>query len=201
MQAQYLLNESAALLLVDIQNDFMPGGALAVTNGDEILSPLNKLMAAFAGQALPIVATRDWHPADHCSFTAQGGIWPSHCVAGTSGAGFHPGIMLPKNAHIVSKAEQQFRDAYSGFDNTQLDSWLAERGIQGLLVGGLATDYCVLHTVLDGLQAGFRVTVLTDAIRAVNLKTGDGAQAIARMASAGAQPATSARVLRAIPAA
>jgi nicotinamidase/pyrazinamidase len=175
------------LILVDVQNDFMPGGALAVVSGNEIVPPLNQLIASATPRGATMVATRDWHPADHCSFAAQGGIWPPHCVAGTPGAEFHPGLRLAEDTRIVSKADTQDRDAYSGFDGTDLGKWLSERGIQHLLVGGLATDYCVLHTVLDGLKAGFRVTLLTDAIRAVNVAADDGAKAIAQMASTGAE--------------
>ena len=181
------IDASDALLLVDVQNDFMPGGALAVADGDQIVVPLNALIQAFAARDLPIVATRDWHPADHCSFEAQGGIWPTHCVAGTSGAQFHPALALPAATRVVSKATQQDRDAYSGFDDTQLAQWLEERGVRRLLVGGLATDYCVLHTVLDGLAADFQIVVLTDGIQAVNVEPGDGAQALQRMGAAGAQ--------------
>jgi nicotinamidase/pyrazinamidase len=176
-----------ALLLVDVQDDFMPGGALAVTDGDQIVAPLNALIQAFAARDLPIVATRDWHPPDHCSFKAQGGIWPTHCVATTSGARFHPALLLPAQAHIVSKATRPDWDSYSGFDGTRLAQRLQEQGVKRLLVGGLATDYCVLHTVLDGLAAGFDIVVLTDGIRAVNVKPGDGAQALERMGAAGAQ--------------
>lgn len=183
------------LIVVDVQNDFMPGGALAVTTGDEIVPILSQLMASAAARGVTIVATRDWHPADHCSFAAQGGIWPPHCVVGTPGAEFHPALALDEDTRIVSKADTQNRDAYSGFDGTDLGTWLSQRGIQHLLVGGLATDYCVLHTVLDGLQAGFRVTLLTDAIRAVNVQAGDGAKAIQRMASAGAELARSEQFL------
>jgi nicotinamidase/pyrazinamidase len=169
-----------ALLLVDVQDDFMPGGALAVTDGDQIVAPLNALIQAFAARDLPIVATRDWHPPDHCSFKAQGGIWPTHCVATTSGARFHPALLLPAQAHIVSKATRPDWDSYSGFDGTRLAQRLQEQGVKRLLVG-------VLHTVLDGLAAGFDIVVLTDGIRAVNVKPGDGAQALERMGAAGAQ--------------
>ena len=179
--------DTDALVLVDVQNDFMPGGALAVAEGDQIVAPLNALIETFAARGLPIVATRDWHTADHCSFQDQGGIWPPHCVAESDGARFHPELMLPDDAHVVSKATTRERDAYSGFDGTELGDWLRARGVKRLLVGGLATDYCVLQTVLDGLAAGFQVTVLADAIRAVNVEPGDGARARQRMSDAGAR--------------
>jgi len=181
------LEATDALILVDVQNDFMPGGALAVPRGDEIIARLNALVAEFERRGLPVVATRDWHPANHCSFSAQGGPWPPHCVAATAGADFHRALAVSDRTRIVSKATSPERDAYSGFDHTDLAGWLQERGVERLLVGGLATDYCVLHTVLDGLSAGFAVSVLDDAIRAVNVDAGDGARAIARMRAAGAR--------------
>ncbi len=180
------LQATDALILVDMQNDFMPGGALAVASGDEIVTPLNRLAAEFERRGLPVVATRDWHPAKHCSFQDQGGPWPPHCVAATPGAEFHPALSLPKRTHLVSKATSADRDAYSGFDHTELGQWLTALNVKRLLIGGLATDYCVLHTVLDGLRAGFRVVVLEDAVRAVNVQPDDGSQALQRMRSAGA---------------
>ncbi len=181
------LEASDALVLVDVQHDFLPGGALPVPRGNEVVPHLNGYIALFRSRGLPVFATRDWHPPDHCSFKAQGGIWPTHCVAATSGAQFHPALQLPAETHIVSKATRPDWDSYSGFDGTQLAQRLQEQGVKRLLVGGLATDYCVLHTVLDGLAADFAIIVLTDGVRAVNVKPGDGAQALERMGAAGAQ--------------
>jgi len=178
-----------ALLIVDLQNDFLPGGALAVPNGDAVIAPLNAAIAAFEAKALPIIATRDWHPQDHISFAAQGGPWPPHCMAGTAGAAFTGALKLPPSAIVISKADTPEVDAYSGFQGTELAKLLREKGVKRLLVGGLATDYCVLNTVLDGLAAGFEVVLLEDAMRAVEVQPGDGAAALARMYAEGARAA------------
>lgn len=178
-----------ALLLVDVQADFLPGGSLAVPRGDEVVPVLNRYIALFRQAGLPVVATRDWHPPDHCSFRARGGPWPPHCVAGSPGAGFAPLLALPRDALIVSKATTADREAYSGFEGTGLDDSLRGAGVERLLVGGLATDYCVLHTVRDALRLGYRTVLLTDAIRAVDAGPGDGERALAGMLEAGALPA------------
>ncbi|MFL6708591.1 MAG: isochorismatase family protein [Massilia sp.] len=175
-----------ALVIVDLQNDFLPGGALAVPDGDAVIAPLNAAIAAFAARGLPIIATRDWHPAAHCSFTAQGGIWPPHCVADTNGAAFSSRLQLPASTIVLSKAATVEEDAYSGFQGTDLAHQLRDMAVQRIIVGGLATDYCVLNTVLDGLEAGFEVLLLEDAIRAVEVNAGDGAAAVARMRDGGA---------------
>lgn len=183
------LKAGDALIIVDLQHDFLPGGSLAVTDGDAVIPVLNRAIAAFSAAALPIVATRDWHPADHCSFHAQNGIWPAHCIVGTHGAAFSPALRLPETAVVVSKATSAGRDAYSGFDGTELASMLREQGVTRVFVGGLATDYCVLQTVMDALKLGFEVILLEDAIRAVNVKAGDGERAIAQMSAGGAKVA------------
>jgi nicotinamidase/pyrazinamidase len=175
-----------ALVIVDVQNDFLPGGTLAVPAGDEVIPVLNRTIDLFAHLSLPIFATRDWHPANHCSFTPQGGIWPPHCIAGSRGAEFPASLRLPDTALIQSKATTPEQDAYSGFEGTDLASLLRSRGIQRLFVGGLATDYCVLNTVLDALKQGFKVVLLEDAIRAVELRAGDGRKAIDEMVGRGA---------------
>ncbi|MBP9654657.1 MAG: isochorismatase family protein, partial [Rhodocyclaceae bacterium] len=133
-----------------------------------------------------IVATRDWHPPDHCSFRAQGGPWPPHCVAGSAGAHFATLLDLPREAHIVSKATSRDRDAYSGFEGTGLDDWLRRAGASRVFVGGLATDYCVLNTVRDALRFGYATFLLLDAVRAVDVAAGDGARAIDEMRRLGA---------------
>jgi nicotinamidase/pyrazinamidase len=180
----------AALLVVDVQRDFLPGGALAVPRGDEIVGVLNDYIALARERGMPVLASRDWHPVRHCSFREQGGPWPPHCIAHTPGADFAPGLALPPDTIVVSKATREGADAYSAFAGTGLAERLRSMGIAGLLVGGLATDYCVLNTVRDALAAGFAVTLLTDAVRAVDVRPGDGARAEAEMRSAGAVPAT-----------
>jgi nicotinamidase/pyrazinamidase len=180
-----------ALVVVDVQNDFLPGGALGVPAGDRVLAPLNHCLDAFAARHLPVFATRDWHPPDHCSFRPQGGPWPPHCVAGTDGAAFPAVLRLPPAAHVVSKARGAQEEAYSGFAGTGLEALLHAAGAHRLVVGGLATDYCVLRTVEDALARGFVVLLLRDAIAPVEAKPGDGARALARMQVAGAVPVDS----------
>jgi nicotinamidase/pyrazinamidase len=177
-----------ALLIVDVQNDFLPGGNLAVPAGDEVIPVLNRAITLFGWHALPVYATRDWHPADHCSFATQGGPWPPHCVAGTSGAAFASSLALPPAAHIVSKATTVEKDAYSGFAETDLAQQLRAQRVTRLFIGGLATDYCVLNTVRDALAQDFGVVLLLDAIRAVELNPGDGRTAINEMVVRGAEP-------------
>ncbi len=180
------LRHGDALLVVDIQRDFLPGGSLAVPHGDEVVEILNSYILAFKCRGLPVVATRDWHPAHHCSFLAQGGQWPPHCVADTDGARFAPGLDLPDDALIISKATSPNSDAYSGFEGTELDQLLCKSDIRRVFIGGLATDYCVLNTVRDALRLGYVTMLLTDAIRAVEVKPGDGSLAIAEMKQLGA---------------
>lgn len=176
-----------ALLIVDVQNDFLPGGSLAVPRGDEVVPVLNRYLELFASQGLPVYATRDWHPQHHCSFHAQGGPWPPHCIAKTSGAAFAAELQLPPAATIISKATSVGQDAYSGFEGTDLHVRLHAANIRRLFAGGLATDYCVLNTVRDALKLGYQVMLLGDAIRAVNVQSGDGARAEAEMLKLGAQ--------------
>jgi len=180
------LQSGDALIIVDVQNDFLPGGALAVPGGDQVVSPLNRCITLFTSNKLPIFATRDWHPANHCSFKSQGGPWPPHCVVGTKGAAFANGLDLPDETTIVSKADTQDKDSYSGFQGTGLHDHLRSLGIRRLFIGGLATDYCVLNTVMDALNLRYKVLLLADAARAVDLEPGDGERAIAKMESAGA---------------
>jgi len=179
-----------ALLIVDVQNDFLPGGSLAVPRGDEVAPVLNRYLQIFTAQNLPVYATRDWHPERHCSFKAQGGIWPPHCVAGTCGAEFAAALQLPPSATIVSKATTAEQDAYSGFQGTGLDAQLRAANIRRLFIGGLATDYCVLNTVRDALKLGYEVFLLADAIRAVDVQPGDGQRAEQEMLGLGARHIT-----------
>lgn len=187
-RTDFFLRAGDALVLVDVQNDFLPGGSLAVPGGDGVIPPLNGWIARFRAARLPIFATRDWHPPDHCSFQSQGGPWPAHCVADSEGAAFAPGLALPSDARVISKANRREADAYSGFAGTDLDDRLRRAGVNRLFVGGLATDYCVLNTVKDALGLGYRVQLLTDGIRAVDARPGDGARAMAEMLAAGALP-------------
>jgi nicotinamidase/pyrazinamidase len=182
------LREGDALLIVDVQRDFLPGGRLAVSRGDEVVAVLNRYLALARRGNLPVFASRDWHPPNHCSFRAQGGLWPEHCVAGTPGAELAPGMELPPDAVIISKATAAEADAYSAFAGTDLAGRLRAGQVRRLLVGGLATDYCVLNTVRDARAAGFDVLLLEDAIRAVDARPGDGARAEREMRAAGAVP-------------
>lgn len=179
-----------ALLVIDMQVDFLPGGALGVPQGDAVLAPVNRLLRLFASQGLPIYASRDWHPQNHCSFAARGGPWPPHCVAGTPGAAFSNQLDLPAAAVVVSKADTADADAYSAFNGTHLADQLRERGVRRVVVCGLATDYCVLNTVIDAREHGFAVLVVPEAMRAVDVVPGDGERALARMAALGAEPVT-----------
>ncbi len=149
---------------------------------------LNEYIDLFVRKALPIIATRDWHPVNHCSFQAQGGTWPAHCVANTHGAEFAAELRLPPDTTLISKAATPEQDAYSGFQGTDLDAVLRSLGVRRLFIGGLATDYCVLNTVVDALEQQYHVFLLTDAIRAVNLQPGDGARAEQTMIEKGALP-------------
>ncbi len=176
-----------ALIVVDVQNDFCPGGALAVTDGDKVIDPINELSKQFEADGLPIIFTRDWHPANHLSFKENGGIWPPHCIAGTPGAAFHPNLYFPSVAFLVSKATEPDMEAYSGFQGTGLASWLRQIDVDELVVAGLATDYCVKNTVIDAIKLGFKVTLALNAIKAVNVNPTDGETAINEMKSLGVQ--------------
>ena len=173
-----------ALIVVDVQRDFCPGGALPVPQGDQVISAINRLLALADWLT---VATRDWHPADHCSFQTQGGIWPPHCVAGTDGAAFHPALDEQRIGHVVSKATTRDAEAYSGFQGTDLAALLASQGVRRAFVCGLATEYCVKATALDARQAGLDVVVIDDAIRGVEVRPGDCAGAIKAMRAAGVE--------------
>ena len=196
MQQSVFVQAGDALIIVDVQNDFLTGGSLAVPHGDEVLPVLNGYIALFRQAQLPIVATRDWHPPEHGSFQAQGGPWPPHCVAGSRGAGFAVLLELPCESIIISKATAADRDAYSGFEGTELDALLRKAGVARVFVGGLATDYCVLNTVRDALRLGYATVLLTDAVRAVDVQAGDGERAINEMLRGGAVAATLTQIRR-----
>jgi nicotinamidase/pyrazinamidase len=176
-----------ALIVVDVQNDFCPGGSLGVTNGDKVVAPLNKLMTEFLDRGEPVFKTRDWHPAQTKHFKAYGGTWPVHCVQGTRGAEFHTDLLDDPRITIISKGTDEGVDGYSGFDGTNLASLLREEKVEELWVGGLATDYCVKQTVLDGLREGFAVKALADVMRPVNEYPQDGREAIEEMRAGGAE--------------
>jgi nicotinamidase-related amidase len=173
-----------ALVIVDYQNDFNPGGALAVAGGDEIAVHINKLAASDRCEF--VVATRDWHPPDHASFAEQGGPWPVHCVAGSPGAELHPALDAAQVDVIVDKGRDRETEGYSGFEGTDLASILRERHVEHLTIVGLATDYCVKNTALDALREGFSVTVDSNAVRGVDVHEGDSEHALAELRAAGA---------------
>jgi nicotinamidase-related amidase len=188
--------QHAALILVDIQNDFCPGGALAVNEGDQIVPIVNRLMSRFP----LVISTQDWHPPDHVSFRERGGPWPPHCVQGTRGAELHPDLKTDTIAHYFHKASSPDTDDYSEFAGKDergrtLDQVLRDPGTRKLYVVGLATDYCVLETVLDGLKLGYEVFAVRDAMRAVNVNSADGEQALKKMSDSGATLVTSDEVL------
>lgn len=172
-----------ALVIVDFQNDFTPGGALAVPHGDEIAGRVEELLGS--GRFDLVVATRDWHPADHGSFTAQGGIWPEHCVAGTPGAELHEGLDRARVAVVVDKGQDPATEGYSGFQATTLEQVLRERGIDRITVVGLATDYCVRQTALDALELGFAVEVDRAGVRGIDAQPGDVERALAEIVERG----------------
>jgi nicotinamidase/pyrazinamidase len=179
-------NTKQALIVVDVQNDFCPGGTLAVPHGDEVVAPLNKLIDEFLDRGDPVYKSRDWHPRTTKHFAAYGGTWPVHCVQNTRGAQFHPALRDDPRIKVISKGQGD-ADGYSAFDDTDLGSQLRKAGIQELVVGGLATDYCVKNTVLDAVDRGFKVKAVKDAMRPVELQPGDGERAIEEMRAAGAE--------------
>ncbi len=184
-----------ALLIVDVQNDFCPGGSLAVPDGDKIIPALNRYIKIFFKKKFPVFASRDWHPEQTRHFKRFGGQWLQHCIQNTKGAGFHRRLKLPRKAIIISKGMDPEKDSYSAFqavdrNGTKLSALLRIWGIEELYVGGLATDYCVKYSVLDALKSGFKVYLLTDAIKGVNIKPGDSDDAIAEMINSGVKKMT-----------
>jgi len=174
-----------ALVVVDPQIDFFPGGALPVADGDAILPTVNLALRVFSDAGLPIFVTRDWHPADHCSFTAQGGPWPEHCVKGTAGAELHADLELPPIFSVVQKATTSDREAYSDFEGTGLDEVLRTQKIERVVVCGLALEYCVRAACLDAIKAGLDAVLLSDGTRAVEVQPGDGERTLAELRAAG----------------
>ena len=178
-------NKKRALIVVDVQNDFCPGGTLAVAEGDKVVAPLNELIDEFLAAGEPVYESRDWHPAQTKHFTAFGGTWPVHFVQNTSGAEFHPGLRQDPRITVISKGLGD-TDCYSAFDETDLAAQLKRQGVEEVWIGGLATDYCVKNTVLDALKNGFEVKALENAMRAVEVNAGDGERALQEMREAGA---------------
>ena len=181
-----------ALLIVDVQNDFCPAGALAVPQGDSIVPVINKYIRYFTGKKLPILATRDWHPVKTVHFKDFGGVWPVHCIQNTPGAAFHPDLKLPKDAILLYKGMDPQGDSYSSFFAQDLSgqyllNLLQRMGISEIYICGLATDYCVKFTALDALKYKFKVRVLIDAIKGVNLKPDDSEKALNKIIKMGAK--------------
>src|SRR5579884_385294 len=180
-----------ALIVVDVQNDFLPGGALAVPGGGRVIEPINRIMPRFSY----VVGTRDWHPREHPHFIEHGGPWPYHCLQDTAGAQFAAKLDTSRFDEVVNKSAARHTHGYSAFDDTDLAQRLRARGVARVFVAGLATDYCVRATALAALDGGFEVTVITDAIAAVNVKCTDEADALREMASRGIRFATTDQLL------
>jgi nicotinamidase/pyrazinamidase len=192
LSKSYTIKDSDALLVTDIQIDFLPGGALPIADGDEIIPVINAYIRRFNDDGAHVLASRDWHPASHTSFKAQGGPWPPHCIQDTEGAKFSPKLKLPGNTLVISKATDPNREAYSAFDGTNLANELQKLGVNRLFVCGLATDYCVLNTVIDARKFGYETIVLLDATLGINVQPGDVDRAIKTMLESGAQQSTTA---------
>lgn len=190
------LKSKKALVIVDLQNDFCPGGTIPVKDGNQIIRPINDLIAAFEDEDMPVVFTRDWHPRDHSSFQVRGGPWPPHCVQGTCGAELHPDLMVPHKSIIIIKGSERDRDAYSGFQGTDLVNLLRELGVKQLFVAGLATEYCVKETTLDALRNGFETSVIGDCISGV--KPATSSKAVRLMQERGARVTSSSEILEAM---
>jgi nicotinamidase/pyrazinamidase len=190
LSKNYDLANSDALLITDVQIDFLPGGSLSVPDADELIPAINDYIRLFKDTQAHVIATRDWHPPNHVSFKAQGGPWPPHCVQETRGARFSTDLKLPNHTVVISKATDAQQEAYSAFDSTNLDEELRQLGVKRLFIAGLATDYCVLHTVLDACKLGFQTVVLMDATLGINVKSGDVDRAVESMLKNGATQAT-----------
>lgn len=186
------MDNGSGLVIVDLQNDFCPGGALAVPDGDTIVAAVNRAISLFTAQRLPVIASRDWHPEKTAHFRQFGGLWPPHCIQGTHGAEFHPGLLLPRDAIIISKGNDPARDDYSAFhardaQGRQLAEILETLKVCRIHVCGLATDYCVKETVMEGVRRFFEVTLLIDGVKGVDLTPGDSENALAEMRSHGVE--------------
>ncbi|WP_024821994.1 MULTISPECIES: bifunctional nicotinamidase/pyrazinamidase [Aminobacterium] len=186
-----LLTIGDALIVVDVQQDFCEGGSLAVRGANSIISVINSLVQLAQNRKIPVFFSRDWHPSDHISFKKQGGLWPPHCVQEEKGAAFHPGLIVPDTAFIIDKGTCCEKDAYSAFEGTDLLEKLHAQSIRRIFVCGLATDYCVKSTALDGLSHGFDVYLVTDGMKGVNVKEDDSCKALEELKAKGARLVTS----------
>jgi nicotinamidase/pyrazinamidase len=174
-----------ALLVVDVQNDFCSGGALPVPDGEAVVPVLNRWVASAVAGGATVCASRDWHPPRHVSFRERGGPWPPHCVRHTPGAALHPDLILPADVLVVDKGVRPDRDNYSAFDGSGLGDRFRAAKVRRVWVGGLALDYCVLATTLDGVKEGFETHLILRATRPVEVWPGDGDRAVERMRAAG----------------
>jgi len=188
-EMKFRINEDDALIVVDVQRDFCPGGALPVPGCNQIIRILNRYIDMFREVKAKVFVTRDWHPPNHVSFKAYGGLWPPHCVQRSRGAEFHPELRLPPSARLISKATVASIESYSGFDGTELEKDLRKERVKRVFIGGLATDYCVKNTVLDALKLGFEAVLLVDALAGIDQKRGDSEKAIQEMIKHGAKTA------------
>ena len=179
--------KDTALIIVDVQNDFCKGGPLEVKNGEEVITGLNEIINKFYTEDTPVYATKDWHPLDHCSFEINGGLWPVHCVQGTPGARLHPELLIDGRADTINKGTETGEEAYSGFDGTNFAEQLRENNISKVIIGGLATDYCIHGTTIGAIKNGFSTSVIEDLIRGVEINPGDCANAIKEMKDSGAK--------------
>jgi nicotinamidase/pyrazinamidase len=192
LEKNYSITSSDALLITDIQKDFLPGGALPVSQGDTIIPVLNEYARRFNYAGAQIFASRDWHPPNHMSFKEQGGPWPPHCVQQTEGAKFSADLKLPASTTIVSKATDAEHESYSVFDRTDFSEQLNNKGVKRLFIGGLATDYCIVNTALDARKLGLETVVLMDATLGINVKPGNVERAVEAMIEGGAEQAATA---------
>jgi nicotinamidase/pyrazinamidase len=190
LKKEFIISQTDALIVTDIQIDFLLGGALPVSEGDQIIPVLNEYITLFKNANAKIFVTRDWHPANHVSFKEQGGPWPPHCVQNSEGARFHPLLKLPNGTTVISKATDPLKEAYSALDGTELAEELKNAGVSRVFVGGLTTDYCVKNTILDALKLGYCAVFLRDASRGINVNPGDAESAIEVMIKSGAEQAT-----------
>src|SRR4030042_3987201 len=190
MKKPIKISKADSLIIANIQIDFLPGGALQALEGDLLIPVINDYLKIFRRAGASIFAVRDWHPQNHVSFTGQGGQWPPHCIQESEGAKFHPDLKLPEGTVIISKATDTLNDSYSSFEGTGLAQSLEMQGIYRLFVGGLATEYCILNTVLDSRKLGFGTLLLSDAVRGINAKPNDANRAIEEMVSLGAEQVT-----------
>jgi nicotinamidase/pyrazinamidase len=182
-----------ALLVIDVQKDFCCGGVLPAKDTQSLIQPLNKVIGWSVDHDIVCVFTRDWHPSDHCSFIPQGGPWPPHCIQGTQGAEFAEGLIIPVSSLVIDieKDSSKANMGYSAFENTNLEESLHSLGVTDIAASGIATDYCVRATVLDAIRFGFKVSVLIDLIRPIDVRPGDSEKALKDMSNAGANLLTS----------